>query len=143
MLLGQGRIEDLAGSDLLENLNGNIVGPHNITKAFSPFLLASMAEKKQLVYISSLVGSFGALPTPLRELVAKHVDAAALNQRVDSEKQSISLQQELTTKGLVFSKPDPQGFRAALQKSGFYSEWKTKFGEEAWAQVEAVDGKLA
>ena len=86
--------------------------------------------------------SFGALPTPLRELVAKHIDAAALNQRVDSEKQSTSLQQDLTSKGLVFTKPDPQGFRTVLQKAGFYAEWKAKFGEEAWAQVESVAGKL-
>lgn len=86
--------------------------------------------------------SFGALPTALRELVAKHIDAAALNQRADSEKQSLSLQQELTAKGIVFTTPDPQNFRALLQKANFYSEWKGKFGDEAWAQVEAVAGKL-
>ena len=86
--------------------------------------------------------SFGALPTALRELVAKHIDAAALNQRADSEKQSLSLQQELTAKGIIFTTPDPQNFRALLQKANFYSEWKGKFGDEAWAQVEAVAGKL-
>ncbi|KAL8277265.1 hypothetical protein RQP46_010334 [Phenoliferia psychrophenolica] len=62
VLYGQGHIEDLTAADLLQNLNGNIVGPHNITKAFSPFLLDSKADKKQLVYISSVGGSLGALP---------------------------------------------------------------------------------
>ncbi|KAK4700082.1 hypothetical protein P7C70_g6172, partial [Phenoliferia sp. Uapishka_3] len=62
ILLGEGRVQDLAAKDLLDNLNGNIVGPHNITKAFSPLLVANKAEKKTLIYISSLVGSLAALP---------------------------------------------------------------------------------
>ncbi|CAN5457405.1 TRAP transporter substrate-binding protein [soil metagenome] len=86
--------------------------------------------------------SFEALPEPLREIVMKNINAAALNQRADSEAQSISLQKELTDKGLVFSKPDIKSFRTALQNANFYSEWKGKFGDEAWAQVEAVAGKL-
>lgn len=87
--------------------------------------------------------SFEALPANLREIVSRHIDAAALNQRVDSEKQGISLQADLTGKGLIINKPDIASFRNALQTSGFYKEWKGKFGEEAWAQVEAVAGKLA
>ncbi|KAK4697251.1 methyltransferase, partial [Phenoliferia sp. Uapishka_3] len=62
ILLGEGKIQDLSAKDLLENLNGNIVGPHNITKAFSPLLIKNQAEKKTLVYISSFVGSIAALP---------------------------------------------------------------------------------
>lgn len=60
ILLGEGRIEDLSPADLLKNLEGNVVGPHIITKAFSPFLLESKAAKKTLAYISSGVGSVGA-----------------------------------------------------------------------------------
>ena len=86
--------------------------------------------------------SFDALPAPLRDTVMKHVNAAAINQRVDSEKQAISLQQELTAKGLVFNKPAIEPFRKMLQQNKFYSEWKGKFGDEAWAQLEAVAGKL-
>lgn len=86
---------------------------------------------------------FEGLPTPLREVVAKNFDAAAVNQRADSERLAISLQQELGAKGLVFHKPAIEPFRAALQHGKFYSEWKGKFGEEAWAQLEAAVGKLA
>lgn len=57
VLLGQGRIEDLKASDFLDNLNANVVGPHIITKAFSPFLVASKEENKILAYISSVAGS--------------------------------------------------------------------------------------
>ncbi|KAK4699898.1 hypothetical protein P7C70_g6356, partial [Phenoliferia sp. Uapishka_3] len=62
ILLGGGRVQDLSAKDLLDNLNGNIVGPHNITKAFSPLLIANKSDKKTLVYISSMVGSLTALP---------------------------------------------------------------------------------
>lgn len=53
VLLGAGRIEDLKSSDLLENLKTNVVGPHNVTKAFAPFVLASKAEGRILSYMSS------------------------------------------------------------------------------------------
>lgn len=53
VLLGAGRIEDLKSSDLLENLKTNVVGPHNVTKAFAPFVLASKAESRILSYMSS------------------------------------------------------------------------------------------
>lgn len=87
--------------------------------------------------------TFGALPAPMQDIVTKHIDAAALNQRMDSEKQAVSLQQDLIAKGLVFNKPDLKTFKDALQKANFYSEWKGKFGNEAWAQMEKVAGKLA
>lgn len=87
--------------------------------------------------------AFEGLPAHLREIVAKNFDLAAMNQRADSEKLAISLQQELGSKGLVFHKPAIEPFRAALQQGKFYSEWKAKFGDVAWAQLEAAVGKLA
>ncbi|KAL8278940.1 hypothetical protein RQP46_008609 [Phenoliferia psychrophenolica] len=61
VLLGYGNIEDLSASDLLSNVNTNVVGPHNILRAFSPFLLASSDAKRSVAIISSIVGSFGSL----------------------------------------------------------------------------------
>jgi tripartite ATP-independent transporter DctP family solute receptor len=86
--------------------------------------------------------SFEALSPELREIVSRNINAAAVNQRADSEKQAVSLQADLTSKGLVVSTPDLDSFRTALKNSGFYKEWKTKFGDEAWGKVEAVAGKL-
>jgi len=86
--------------------------------------------------------SFAALPVPLQDIVTKNFNAAGVNQRADSEKMATDLQQELAAKGLIFSKPATAQFRQALQQSGFYKEWKTKFGDEAWAQLEAAVGKL-
>ncbi|KAL8292015.1 hypothetical protein RQP46_001481 [Phenoliferia psychrophenolica] len=62
IVLGGGHVKDLSAKDFLENLNVNVVGPHNVTKVFSPFLLESKAAKRTLAYISSAVGSLTALP---------------------------------------------------------------------------------
>ena len=86
--------------------------------------------------------SMDALPAPLRTIVNTHLDAAALAQRADSERLAVSLQAELTAKGMKFNYPDQRPFRQALQQARFYEEWKAKFGDEAWAQLEAAVGKL-
>ena len=87
--------------------------------------------------------AFEALPAALRDIVTKNFDASGVNQRADSERLAVSLQQDLTAKGMAFNKPAIGPFRAALQEGKFYSEWKTKFGDEAWAQLEGAVGKLA
>lgn len=86
--------------------------------------------------------SMEALPAPMRAIVNQHLNAAAVAQRADSEKLAVSLQTDLAAKGMVFNRPDPAPFRKALQDARFYQEWKTKFGDEAWAQLEAAVGKL-
>jgi tripartite ATP-independent transporter DctP family solute receptor len=83
------------------------------------------------------------LPDDVRAIVAKHVDAAAMKERDDVEKLNATLQQDLTTKGLVFNRPDPAPFRDKLRSAGFYAEWKNKYGDEAWAILEKSIGKLA
>jgi len=30
-----------------------------------------------------------------------------------------------------------------LRSAGFYTEWKTKFGDDAWAKLEKYAGRLA
>ena len=45
--------------------------------------------------------------------------------------------------GVVFNKPDKQAFpRRAERAGGFYSDWKAKFGGEAWALLEKSVGQL-
>jgi NAD(P)-dependent dehydrogenase (short-subunit alcohol dehydrogenase family) len=62
VMLGFGPIFDVKSSDLLENLNANTVGPHNIFKAFAPLVIASKSEKRLIATTSSVLGSIGALP---------------------------------------------------------------------------------
>jgi len=65
-----------------------------------------------------------------------------MDQRADIAKLSESLRADLTSKGLQFIDVDRATSRQALAKTSFYTEWKAKFGDEAWAQLEKVAGKL-
>ena len=83
------------------------------------------------------------LPPDLRAIVAKYANAAGMSERTDVAKLNASLQKELTDKGLVFNQAKSDTFREKLRKSGFYEEWKAKYGNEAWAVLEKYSGKLA
>lgn len=82
------------------------------------------------------------LPEKLRPIVAQHLNRSGLDVRADVAKLNASLQSDLQAKGLVFNTTDPAPFRAMLSKSGFYTEWRKKYGEEAWAILEKYTGKL-
>jgi TRAP-type transport system periplasmic protein len=83
------------------------------------------------------------LPKDLQEIVARNWDAAALLQRDDIRKLNESLQGKLESEGMVFNKPDAEAFRAVLKQAGFYTEWRTKYGTEAWSLLEKYAGGLA
>jgi TRAP-type transport system periplasmic protein len=87
--------------------------------------------------------AWDSLPDDVRAIVAKNVNAAGLKERDDVEKLNATLQQDLAGKGLVFNRPDPAPFRDKLRAAGFYTEWKNKYGEEAWGLLEKSVGKLA
>jgi tripartite ATP-independent transporter DctP family solute receptor len=84
-----------------------------------------------------------ALPPDIRAVVEKNVNAAALKARTDTEKLNATVREDLTAKGLVFNQPDLTPFREKLRSAGFYSEWKGKYGDEAWAILEKAVGKLS
>jgi tripartite ATP-independent transporter DctP family solute receptor len=83
-----------------------------------------------------------ALPNDVRGIVAKHVNAAALKERDDVAKLNATLQADLASKGLAFNQPDPAPFRDKLRAAGFYTQWKAKYGDEAWSILEKSVGKL-
>jgi len=83
------------------------------------------------------------LPDDVRAVVAKHINAAGLKERDDVAKLNATLQQDLAAKGLDFNRPDPAPSRDKLRATGFYTEWKNKYGDEAWALLEKSVGKLA
>ena len=82
------------------------------------------------------------MPASARPIIAKHLNRAALDMRADGTKLNASLRSELAAKGLTFNDAKQEAFRATLLKSGFYTEWKQKYGDEAWALLEKFTGKL-
>jgi TRAP-type transport system periplasmic protein len=84
-----------------------------------------------------------ALPPDVRDIVAKNINTAGLKEREDVAELNATLQQSLAAKGLAFNRPDPAPFRDKLRAAGFYTEWKGKYGDEAWTILEKSTGKLA
>ena len=84
-----------------------------------------------------------ALPPADRVIVEREFDRAGVEERADVAGLNATLTASLTAHGLQFSKTDPVAFRAALKQAGFYSEWRGKFGPEAWDTLEATVGSLA
>jgi tripartite ATP-independent transporter DctP family solute receptor len=87
--------------------------------------------------------AFSALPSNLQDIVARNFNAAGLLQRKDCERLDQNLERELAAKGMQFTKPNMDEFRTALKQSSYYSDWRKKFGDEAWGHLEAAVGKLA
>jgi TRAP-type transport system periplasmic protein len=83
------------------------------------------------------------VPDEIKDKVSTIINTNAVAEREEIARQNTALKSELATKGLIFNDVDPVPFREALSKSGFYAEWKGKFGEQAWALLEESTGKLA
>jgi tripartite ATP-independent transporter DctP family solute receptor len=83
------------------------------------------------------------LPPDTRTIVARNINDAGVAERADVAKLNAELKDDLIGKGLIFNQPDNAEFRDALRKAGFYSEWKQKYGEAAWAILEKSVGKLS
>ncbi|WP_336486804.1 TRAP transporter substrate-binding protein [Methylobacterium nigriterrae] len=83
------------------------------------------------------------LPEGLRQIVSRELDRSALDERNDVAALTNTLRAKLSESGLNFVDVDRAAFRDALRKTSFYRDWKDKFGEAAWAHLEAVSGKLA
>jgi TRAP-type C4-dicarboxylate transport system substrate-binding protein len=83
------------------------------------------------------------IPEDVRTIVARNINAAAVKERGDTAKLNANLRGELEGKGLAFNQLDVTPFREKLRSSGFYSEWKGKYGDQAWALLEKSVGKLS
>ncbi len=83
------------------------------------------------------------LPPDMQKIVSDNFAKSGLDQRADTERLNGSLRSTLEKRGMVFSDPNPEPLRLALQKGKFYETWRAKFGEEAWALLEKYTGKLA
>jgi len=86
---------------------------------------------------------FAALPADVQTIIARELNASALQERDDIARLNGSVADDLKSKGLEFVEVDKPAFREALKTAGFYAEWKKKFGDEAWAILESEVGSLS
>ena len=86
---------------------------------------------------------FQSLPKEVQDSLTKNLNAAALKEREDIARLNKDAEAQLTKAGIVFNRPDTAPFRAVLKSSGFYTEWKGKYGPEVWGILEKYSGPLA
>lgn len=83
------------------------------------------------------------LTPTIREIVTAELDRSADDERKDLEARDKAMRADLTAKGMIFRDVDVGKFRDVLVKTTYYKDWKGKYGDEAWGQLEVVTGKLA
>ncbi|HWE20160.1 MAG TPA: TRAP transporter substrate-binding protein [Hyphomicrobiaceae bacterium] len=83
------------------------------------------------------------LPADVRETAARLLNDGAVKQREDMTKLNATLETQLKEKGLTFNTVDKKPFQQALKTAGFYSEWRQKYGEDAWKILERYSGNLS
>lgn len=86
--------------------------------------------------------SWSRLPSDVKGVVSRALNDAAILQRADSAETNARARAELEGKGMIFNTTDPEPFRHALRKAGFYAQWKERFGSGAWALLEKHVGRL-
>ncbi|MER2537497.1 MAG: TRAP transporter substrate-binding protein [Rhizobiaceae bacterium] len=88
------------------------------------------------IWISANKDRWNSLPSDVKAVISKHINDGAIQQRQASADKAKSLRGELETAGLIFNDPNLDSFRLKLRESGFYTEWREKFGAKAWAALE-------
>jgi TRAP-type C4-dicarboxylate transport system substrate-binding protein len=83
-----------------------------------------------------------ALPEAMQAVVRRHARAAALAQRAHTAALEARMEAELAARGMIVNHADAASFREALARDGFYARWRARFGEQAWAALEAATGPL-
>ena len=83
------------------------------------------------------------LPADVQAILAREFSAAAIAERADIAKLNVDVRSTLQSRGLVFNDVDSSMFREALKQSGFYKEWRGKYGEDAWHVLEESVGAVS
>lgn len=80
------------------------------------------------------------LPDDVKEIMTQVFNDEAILQRQDIASINVSLRGELEGNGMTFNDVTAADFQKKLVDAGFYAEWKGKFGDDAWAKLEAAVG---
>jgi tripartite ATP-independent transporter DctP family solute receptor len=87
--------------------------------------------------------AYGSLPPDLQRIVSTAINEAGVKQRGDIKALNEGIQKDLQAKGLIFTQPGADSFRAKLRDNGFYTDWRSRFGAQAWSHLETAVGQLA
>jgi len=88
-------------------------------------------------------GVWRGMPSRLRDTVEQEFDRSAQDERNDLAKLDPNLRGDLAMAGLKLNAVETGAFRQALQRAGFYADWRGKYGEAAWKLLEDAAGALS
>ncbi|GGF06673.1 ABC transporter substrate-binding protein [Aliidongia dinghuensis] len=93
-------------------------------------------------YIFANGDKWASLPPDAQKAITEALSQAADLERQDIQHFNEQVSAEMTNSGVTINKVDTKPFRDALRNGGYYSDWKAKFGPEAWALLEKYSGPL-
>jgi tripartite ATP-independent transporter DctP family solute receptor len=82
------------------------------------------------------------IPPELQTIIRRNLDQSALDQRHDTVEQNIAIAKDLPSHGIEVVPVDAEPFREKLRASGYFPEWKEKFGPDAWALLQKYSEPL-
>ena len=85
---------------------------------------------------------WNSIPAELQTVISKHLDQSAMLQRQDTIDQNKTIAQDLPSHGIQVVTADADAFRKKLASTGYFPEWKAKFGPEAWGLLEKYSQPL-
>lgn len=86
--------------------------------------------------------SFNRLPDDLKEIAEKNLNKSGLDQRADLAKLDVDLRDELKS-SMAVNATEPASFRQKLVEAGYYTDVRSKYGDEAWNLLQEYSGPLA
>jgi TRAP-type C4-dicarboxylate transport system substrate-binding protein len=95
------------------------------------------------MFVVSNRTQFSSLPADIQDVITRNINASALKEREDMRKLNEDVRAKLEAAGLKFNEVDIAPFREKLKQAGYYKEWRTKMGEEAWTALEKSTGSLS
>jgi tripartite ATP-independent transporter DctP family solute receptor len=85
--------------------------------------------------------AWGRLPSELQEIAEKNLNQSGTDQRNDLAKLDIDLRDELKS-SMSVNTTEPASFRQKLIEAGYYSDVRSKYGDEAWSLLQEYSGPL-
>jgi TRAP-type C4-dicarboxylate transport system substrate-binding protein len=85
---------------------------------------------------------WNSIPAELQTIIQKNMDQSAQAQRNDTIEQNQTILRDLPSHGIQVVDANPEAFRRKLASTGYYPEWKGKFGPDAWALLEKYSQPL-
>jgi TRAP-type transport system periplasmic protein len=83
------------------------------------------------------------IPQDAQAVIRRETAAAAIAEREDIAKANQDVRKVLEGRGLAINDVDTAPFRDALKQAGFYKEWRGKYGEAAWHELETAVGAVS